>query len=133
MITSLTDKMDALARILLSPLFILAGLGKLGSPDATLGHMQSFGLPGFLLYPTIAFEIGAGLLLLVGLWTRPTAFLLAGFCIVSALIFHGDVGDRAQFIMLLKNFALAGGFLMLAKHGAPSISVDGMKAARKKN
>jgi putative oxidoreductase len=131
MIAHITEKMDAPARILLSLLFILAGLGKLGSPETTAAYMQSFGLPGALLYPTIAFEIGAGLMLVLGLFTRPVAFLLAGFSVVSGVLFHGNIGDQTQLVMLLKNIAIAGGLLMLTKHGTPSLSIDGVLANRK--
>jgi putative oxidoreductase len=90
-----------------------------------------FGLPGILLAPTILLEVGAGLALLVGFKTRYVAFLLAGFAIVSAAIFHADFGDQIQQILFLKNLSIAGGFLLLAKIGAPGFSVDQFLAARK--
>jgi putative oxidoreductase len=86
--------------------------------------MEAFGLPGILLAPTILFEVGAGLALLVGFKTRYVALLLAGFAIVSAVIFHSDFGDQIQQILFLKNVSIAGGFLLLAKIGAPGFSVD---------
>jgi len=103
----------------------------IGAFEATQGYMEVFGLPGILLAPTILFEVGAGLALLVGFKTRYVAVLSAGFVIVSAVIFHADFGDQIQQIMFLKNVAIAGGFLLLAKVGAPSFSVDQFLAARK--
>jgi putative oxidoreductase len=48
-----------------------------------------------------------------------------------AIIFHADFGDQIQQIMFLKNAAMAGGFLLLAKVGAPGYGVDQFLAARK--
>ncbi len=123
---------DAPARIAMSAIFLLSGIGKLSAYAQTQGYMEAFGLPGGLLAPTIAFEIGAGLALLVGFQTRFVAFLLAGFSIATALVFHRDFGDQTQMIMFLKNVAITGGFLVMAKAGAPDLSVDALLSARKK-
>ena len=45
------------ARVLLVAIFILSGLSKLGAIQPTMGYMQATGVPGALIYPTIAFEI----------------------------------------------------------------------------
>lgn len=124
---------DAPARALLAMIFILAGVGKVGAFESTQAYMESFGLPAVLLIPTILFEIGAGLLVLIGLGTRYVAIFLAGFTIVSAVVFHFDFADQVQQVMFLKNLAIAGGLLLLAKHGAQSLSVDGMFAAKLQN
>ncbi len=131
MFDQLTKYADAPARAFMAAIFILSAVGKIGAFEGTQGYMEAFGLPGFLLVPTILFEVGAGLLLLVGFKTRYVALLLAGFAIVSAAIFHADFGDQIQQIMFLKNVAMAGGFLLLAKVGAPGFSVDQLLASRK--
>lgn len=69
--------------------------------------------------------------LLVGFKTRFVAVLLAGFAIMSAVIFHADFGHQIQQAMFLKTVAMAGGFLLLAKVGAPGFSVDQFLATRK--
>ena len=115
---------DVPARAAMAAIFILSGISKIGAFEATQAYMQAFGLPGALLSPTIAFEILAGLALLVGLGTRPAALLLAGFTIVTAVIFHRDFGDQVQQIMFLKNLAMAGGLLLLARTGSPSLSLE---------
>ena len=112
-------------------IFILSGFGKIGAYEATQGYMEAFGVPGILLMPTIFFEIGAGIALFVGFQTRFVAALLAGFSVISAIIFHADFSDQIQQILFLKNIAMAGGFLLLAKVGAPGLSVDQFLAARK--
>ena len=114
----------AIARVLMALIFILSGLSKIGATDATLGYMEAMGVPGILLWPTIVFEIGAGLLVVLGYQTRIIAFSLAGFCLVTAAIFHHQFADQIQMIMFLKNLAMAGGFLLLSSFGPGMISLD---------
>jgi putative oxidoreductase len=52
------------------------------------------------------------------------ALALAGFSILSAILFHGNVADQTQQIMFMKNLAIAGGFLFLVANGAGKISLD---------
>src|SRR5674476_428125 len=78
-----------IARLLAATIFIVAGYGKLGAGYAgTQAYMASAGVPGALLPLVIALEIGGGLALLFGFQTRLVAFLLAGFCIISGILFH---------------------------------------------
>jgi putative oxidoreductase len=114
----------AIARILMALIFILSGLSKLGAVDAVRGYMEAMGVPGALLWPTIAFEIGAGVLVALGYHTRVIALLLAGFCLVTAAIFHHQFADQVQMIMFLKNIGMAGGFLLLAAVGSGSAGLD---------
>lgn len=120
---------DFAARILIAALFLMAGVGKLGSGyAATQGYMEAMGVPGMLLPLVIALEIGGAVLVIAGLWTRATALALAAFTVLSALLFHADFAEQMQQIMFLKNFAIAGGFLFLAIKGAGAWSVDGRRA-----
>ena len=114
-----------LARLLLMALFLVSGLGKLSDPGATQAYMEAMHVPGFLLWPTIVFEIGSGLCILLGVQTRRVAIVLAGFSLVTAFIFHHNVSDPTQLVMFLKNLGLAGGFLLLACTGAGRYSIDG--------
>lgn len=118
----------AVARVLMALIFILSGLSKIGATDATRGYMEAMGVPGALLWPTIAFEIGAGLLVALGYQTRIVALLLSGFCLVTAAFFHHQFADQIQMIMFLKNVSMAGGFLLLAATGAGPLSLDGRSA-----
>ena len=43
--------------ILISALFLISAYNKIFSIDGTMSWMEGFGIPGFLLYPTIAIEI----------------------------------------------------------------------------
>jgi putative oxidoreductase len=114
----------AAARVLLALIFVLSGLSKLGSAEAVRGYMEAMGVPGALLWPTIAFEIGAGVLVMLGYRTRVVALLLAGFCLLTAAVFHRQFSDQIQLIMFLKNISMAGGFLLLAAAGPGAASLD---------
>jgi putative oxidoreductase len=111
-------------RVFLAALFLLSGLGKLGAYTATAGYMASQGVSGWLLPLVIATEIGGGLAIALGWKTRVAAFLLAGFTLVSALIFHTHFADQNQMINFWKNVAIAGGFLQLVVNGAGPLSLD---------
>jgi len=87
--------------------------------------MEAMGVPGILLWPTVAFEIGSGLCILLGFQTRLVSIVLVGFSLVTAFIFHHNFADQTQQIMFLKNLGLAGGFLLLACTGAGRYSIDG--------
>jgi putative oxidoreductase len=111
-------------RILLASLFVVAGAGKITGYAGTAGYMAAMGVPAILLPLVIALELGGGLALAAGFQTRAIAFLLAGFSIVSALIFHSNFADQTQQVMFLKNIALAGGLLMVVANGAGAYAID---------
>lgn len=118
---------SVVARVLLAHIFIMAGLNKIMGYAGTQGYMESVGVPGILLPLVILVEVGAGLAVLVGWQTRWAAYALAGFTVLSAIIFHSNLGDQIQMIMFMKNFAIAGGLLLLAEHGAGAFSLDKRK------
>lgn len=126
---ALNDAAKLVGRILLVLIFIQAGYGKIGGYDGTLKYMASAGVPGLLLPLVIAAELGAGLLIAIGYQTRLAALALAGFSILSALLFHFNFADRNQGIHFMKNISIAGGFLMLFAGGAGNWSVDGRRSA----
>lgn len=113
-----------IGRILLGHIFLLAGISKISGYAATAGWMEAMGVPGGLLPAVIALEIGGGLALILGFQARIAALGLAGFCIVSAMIFHADLSDQMQSILFMKNFAMAGGLLYVAALGAGAWSID---------
>ncbi len=120
----------AAGRVLLAAIFVISGLGKIAAPAATIGYIESVGLPFATagLLAAIAIEVGGGLALALGYKTRLVAALLAAFSIVTGLAFHNAIGDQNQFIHLLKNFAMAGGLLQVAAFGAGAFSIDGRLA-----
>jgi len=86
--------------------------------------MASAGVPGALLPVVIAVEVLGAAAIIVGWQTRIVAFLLAGFSLLSALIFHNDFANQIQMVMFLKNVSIAGGLLLLVAHGAGRFSLD---------
>jgi len=120
----LRDSLELAGRILLALLFLLSGIGKIAGYEASVGYMQAMGVPGALLPVTIVLEIAGAAAIMAGWKTRIAAFLLAGFTLVAAVIFHSNFGDQIQMVMFFKNVAIAGGFLMLMANGAGRYSLD---------
>lgn len=115
------------ARILLSHIFIIAGISKITGYAGTQGYMEAMGVPAMLLPLVILLELGGGLALLVGWQTRLVSYAVAGFTVVAAIIFHSNFSEQTHMIMFMKNFAIAGGMLLLAEHGAGAFSLDNRK------
>lgn len=119
---------NLVGRIMLSQLFLVAGLSKIGGYAATQAYMESMGVPGMMLPLVIVLEVGGALALILGWQTRPAALALAGFSLVAAAIFHADFGDHMQKIQFMKNLAIAGGLLVLAAQSpALGLSLDGRR------
>jgi putative oxidoreductase len=123
--TSTVRNVSELAgRILLSVLFVLSGVGKIGAYAATGAYMSSVGVPSVLLPVVIATEVLGAIAIILGWQTRIAALLLAGYSLLAALIFHANFADQIEMIMFLKNVSIAGGFLLLAANGAGALSID---------
>ncbi|MDH4020305.1 MAG: DoxX family protein [Xanthomonadales bacterium] len=111
-------------RILISLIFVTSGFSKVSGYTATQGYMEAMGVQGMLLPLVIAVELLGGLAVMLGWHTRLAAFLLAGFSLLSALLFHANFGDQMQMIMFMKNISIAGGFLMIVSFGGGAFSLD---------
>ena len=120
----MTKIFDLIARISISILFLLNGIFKINNYEGTVGWMESFGLPGILIFPAIILEIVGPILIIIGYQTRIAAVALSLFCIATAIIFHNDFSDQMQLTAFLKNIALAGGFLFLVVNGAKGFCLD---------
>lgn len=115
-------------RVLLAALFLLSGVGKIGAYAATAGYMAAMGVPGFALPLVIALEVLGAAAIMLGWRTRVVAFLLAGFTLLTGIVFHADFGDQMQTVMFLKNVSISGAFLLLVAHGAGRYSLDARRA-----
>ena len=115
---------DFIGRLLISALFLISAYNKIFSIDGTMSWMEGYGVPGFLLYPTIVLEIILPIFIIVGYQVRVSSALLAIFCILTAFLFHYDFVDQMQTIAFLKNLGLAGGFLFIVANGTKDWSVD---------
>ena len=127
LVSALRDAALLASRVLLGAIFVIEGYTKIRGYGETAAYMQAHGVPDVLLPLVIAVELLGGLLIVAGWLTRPAAFTLAGFCLLTALLFHLDFASRNQVINFLKNLAIAGGFLALFVSGPGSWSIDGRK------
>ena len=98
------------ARVLIGVLFLLSGLGKLGDVAGFSGYLASGGLPAFLAWPSILFEIALGASMLIGFQARIMGLLGAGFCVLAALLYHYNPADQMQ--------------MMIFAHGAGKLAID---------
>jgi putative oxidoreductase len=102
-------------------------------PAATQAMFVKQGLPmveaAWIL--AVVVELGGGLTMLFGLFTRPVGLVLAIWCVATALIAHSNIADRAQEIHFLKNMGLTGGFLYVAAFGAGAWSLDAWRLRRR--
>ena len=115
---------EVLGRIFLSTIFLIEGINKIFNYESTIEYMENFNVPEYLAIPAIIVEILFPLLLIVGYQTKISALVLAIFTLATALIFHTDFTNQMQLISFLKNFAIAGGFLILFINGAGKYSLD---------
>ena len=121
-------------RILMSLIFIVSGLGKLFQWSSTAAVMAAKGIPlvSVAVPLVILFELGSGLLLLVGYRTRLVALLLSLYLVPVTLLFHNfwafhGMDQQMQMVNFLKNLAILGGLLELASDDAGRISIDTMR------
>jgi len=118
-------------RILLALIFIMAGWNKIGGFEQTAGYMASKGMPmaNILLALTIILELGAGLMVLLGIYARWGAAALFGFTLLATFIFHNfwAIADAQQAymqsLMFMKNLAIMGGLLYVVAYGSGAFSI----------
>lgn len=118
------DVTNLIGRVFMAYIFVVAGWGKLSGFSGTEQYFQHLGIPALLVAPVILIELGGGIALILGLFTRWVALVLAGFCLATAFLVHFHPGNTGQMINFMKNFAMAGGFLILAANGAGRFSLD---------
>jgi len=133
---ALQNPLALLGRILLAILFIRYGFEKVVAFEGTVNYIAAKGLPMPAVLAALAtvVELGGGILLAIGLLTGWSALALAGFCILTAFLFHAywtlpaaqQMGEQISFF---KDLALAGGLLVVAGFGAGAFSVDAKRRA----
>jgi putative oxidoreductase len=121
---TLKNTTEVVGRVLIAALFLLSGMGKITAYTATAGYMASVGVPGAILPLVIGTEVLGSLAIILGWKTRIVAVLMAGFTLLTGIVFHNNFADQIQMIMFLKNVSITGAFLLLAVHGAGPISLD---------
>ena len=120
----MSNLMDLVGRVCISLVFLLSAYNKIFNYEGTVAWMEGYGVPGFLLWPTIILEIILPVLIIIGYKTKVSAIILAIFSIATAFIFHLDFSNQMQVIALLKNLGLAGGFIFIAVNGPKDWAFD---------
>ncbi len=120
----MANVLDLIGRILISALFLISAFNKVFNLDDSMGWMETFGVPGFLIFPAIAIEIILPILVIVGYQARIAAGILSIFCLLTAFLFHSDFSNQLQLVSFLKNIGLAGGFLFIVANGTKDWAVD---------
>lgn len=113
----LSDLAVLAGRVLIAALFLGGAVQKGIEPGAAMGLLADRGWPIWLVWPALGFNALAGLALIAGVQVRLVAALLAGYCAVTSL-FHYLPEDPWQMTIFVKNWAIAGGCLVLAAHGS---------------
>ena len=131
------------ARVCLVAMFPFSALDKIWHWKNSLAQTNSGGLPGgpVLLVLAILVEGLTPICIVTGWLDRPAAVLLAGFCVVTAFLYHPfwSYGDffspsdaskaREHFWQFVKNFGLVGGLLLVVFAGTLASSSDALNPA----
>jgi putative oxidoreductase len=119
------------ARILLVVLFLIFGWRKLTGFSATVAYFTQGGVPMPLAAAVVAvvMEFFGGLALLLGVWTRPIAVVLAVYTLATAFLGHPywtmtGAAQAGAMINFYKNLSIMGGLFLLYVTGAGKYSVD---------
>jgi len=134
--TLINDYAPLLLRICLVVLFPFSGLDKILNWGSAIKQAGNIPFKPAMLVASIAVEFVTPVCIVTGWHDRLAAFILAGFCVITAVLFHqfwrfADFGrfkdgeGLQHFWEFLKNFGLAGGlgFIVLAPRTLPVTEV----------
>lgn len=123
-----------LGRIFISLIFIIAGFTKIVDFQHTATMMAGMGIPTaeFLLVLAIIFELGGGLLLFFGYYTRFATVLLFVFVVFATFYFHTfweyeGAAKIANMQHFFKNLCISGGLFYVFVHGAGQYALDELR------
>jgi putative oxidoreductase len=113
----LSDILNLTGRVLIAVLFLGGAFQKLLDPSQVQGMLTGIGLPGWLVWPVALFNLVAAVALVFGPWVRAWALGLAVYCLFTSF-FHWQLrADPWQVTIMIKNWSIAGGLLILAASG----------------
>lgn len=105
-------------RILMGLAFIYYGVSKFFFIPGTIAFVNTkLPLATEVFWLAVAIEIGGGLLVTLGIATKWASYFFAFYCCFTAVAFHFVPENRSLLDHFAENFALAGGFLVLAVAG----------------
>ncbi len=135
----LLTPLPLLGRILIAWIFVISGIGKLSAIDPTAANMASHGIPyaGYLVWGVVALEIGAGIMLIIGLLTRLAAVALFFYTLTLAVLFHPywaltGAAEHTQHAYFYEHLSMMGGMLFVVAFGAGPLSIDALIFGRPK-
>jgi putative oxidoreductase len=137
MLDSFKSPLALAGRVLLALMFVTSGFSKLGNIAGTAGYIAQGGLP----FPTVLavavglLELLGGLALALGFKARWAALALGLFTLLASVLFHqfwavAPEQQMVQYLMFMKNMAIAGGMFVVAALGAGPLSFDNRAAAK---
>ena len=115
---------EAFGRVFLSTLFLFEAVRKFFYQIETIDYMENFGIPEFLFFPSLLFELIVPIFLIIGFKTRIAALAMCLFTLTVSVIFHSDFSNNMQVIAFLKNLSISGGFLIIASYEAKKCTID---------
>ena len=130
-----------LARVCLVAMFPFSAADKVWHWNNSLAQARSDKLPGgaVMLVLAILVEAITPICIVTGLFDRPAAVILAGFCVVTAVLYHpfwaypdffspnDDSKGRDHFWQFLKNFCIVGGLILVVFAGSLTPMGDAVK------
>ncbi len=116
-------------RLAVGILILLHGIAKLSGPlDPIAGMLTNVGLPAILAYGVYIGEILAPLLLIVGVWSRAAAIVVAVNMVFAVLLAHGpelfSLGGQGGYALELQAMYLFAA-IAIALLGAGRFSIGG--------
>jgi putative oxidoreductase len=120
--------LDFVGRLLMSVIFVVVGLQQALNLEATRAFMDLHGVLSAFLPVAILLELAGAIAIVVGYQTRLFAFLLAGFSIMTAVLFHDDFSDPREVGLFVRDLALAGGMFVLCARGPGDWALDARAA-----
>lgn len=122
--------LDFVGRLMMSAIFIIVGTQQALSLETTRAYMDMHGVMSAFLPVAILLELAGAVAIITGYKTRVFAFLLAGFSVMTAFLFHGNLADPAQLGLFVRDLALAGGMLVLCARGPGAWALDVRRAVQ---
>lgn len=120
----MNDWLNLIGRLLIAALFLGGAVQKTADPEPVIRMINSIGLPSFLIWPVAVFNLAGGLFLIFGPWVRVWAIVLAAYCLAVSW-FHWQLrADPWQVTIMVKNWSIAGGLLVLAAQGEGRFAIQ---------
>ena len=127
------DILFLMARVFLSGVFLFSGIEKLFFWREGVEELKGFRLPfpALALAVTVAIQLGAGTMVLLGFYARLGALALFAFTAAATLMGHRfwtmcGTAFRKSLTTALEHLAIMGGFLLIAAAGSGRFALSAL-------